>query len=51
VVGILEIGFVLALALRRGEPEHAHGTDEHPPGGATDHAPAPLPGAAAASHH
>jgi len=51
VVGILEIGFVLALALRRREPEHGHPSDDLPLDATTDHAPAPLPGAAAPSHH
>jgi NADH-quinone oxidoreductase subunit H len=50
VVGFLEIGFVLALALRRSEQPHP-ADDAHLPADAHGQAPAPLPGAAAASHH
>jgi NADH-quinone oxidoreductase subunit H len=53
ILGFLQIGFILALTLRRSEPA------KHPPGDEAAlsddpqgvHAPAPLPGAAAASHH
>ncbi len=52
IVGFLEIGFVLALALRRGDKDVAHGADEpHLPTDTHGHAPAAVPGAAAASHH
>jgi NADH-quinone oxidoreductase subunit H len=52
VVGVLEIGFVLALTLRRAEPAGGHDShDAHGTSDAHGHAPAPLPGAAAASHH
>jgi NADH-quinone oxidoreductase subunit H len=53
IVGFLEIGFVLALALRRGDKEVGHGADDaHLPADAHGHAPpATLPGTAAASHH
>ncbi|MGZ6076391.1 MAG: complex I subunit 1/NuoH family protein [Myxococcaceae bacterium] len=52
IVGVLEICFVLALALRRGDKDVAHGADDaHRPTDNHGHAPAPLPGAAAASHH
>src|SRR5215831_18755191 len=52
VVGFIEIGFILALTLRRAEPAGGHHDDEaHLPADAHGHAPAPLPGAAAASHH
>jgi NADH-quinone oxidoreductase subunit H len=50
VVGVLEIGFVLALAVRRSEQPHS-ADDAHLPADAHGQAPAPLPGAAAASHH
>jgi len=53
ILGFLEIGFVLALTLRKSEPTEHHAGDEaalpDDPHGA--HAPAPLPGAAAATHH
>ena len=52
VVGFAEIGFILALTLRHAEPAGGHHDDEAQ--GAADapgHAPAPLPGATAASHH
>ena len=52
VVGFIEIGFILALTLRRAEPAGGHHDDEaHLAADAQGHAPAPLPGAAAASHH
>ena len=52
VVGFVEIGFILALILRRAEPAGGHATnDGHDAGDAHGHAPAPLPGATAASHH
>ncbi|HZW90310.1 MAG TPA: complex I subunit 1 family protein [Myxococcaceae bacterium] len=52
VVGFIEIGFILALTLRRAEPAGGHHDDEaHLAADAHGHAPAPLPGAAAASHH
>ncbi len=52
VVGILEIGFVLALTLKRREPKPRHdGDDAHLPADGHGQAPASLPGAAAASHH
>src|SRR5215471_14711976 len=52
VVGFVEIGFILALTLRRSEPAGRHATNEaHPAGDTQGHAPAPLPGATAASHH
>src|SRR5215813_9007176 len=52
VVGFVEIGFILALTLRRAEPAGGHDTDDaHLAADAHGHAPAPLPGAAAASHH
>jgi NADH-quinone oxidoreductase subunit H len=52
VVGFVEIGFILALTLRRAEPTGGHATnDAHDAGDAHGHAPAPLPGATAASHH
>jgi NADH-quinone oxidoreductase subunit H len=52
VVGVVEIGFVLALTLRRAEPARGHGPhDAQSAADAHGHAPAPLPGAAAASHH
>src|SRR5215468_5019154 len=52
VVGFIEIGFILALTLRRAEPAGGHDTDDaHLAADAHGHAPAPLPGAAAASHH
>ena len=50
VVGFVQIGFILALTLRRADPGHA-ADDAHPAADAHGHAPAPLPGAAAASHH
>jgi NADH-quinone oxidoreductase subunit H len=52
VLGFVVIAFVLALTLRRPEPAGAHDTDDaHLPADAHGHAPAPLPGAATASHH
>jgi len=52
VVGFIEIGFILALTLRRAEPAGGHAADDrHPASDAHGHAPAPLPGATAASHH
>ena len=52
VVGFAEIGFILALTLRHAEPAGGHHDDEaHLAADAQGHAPAPLPGAAAASHH
>ena len=52
VVGFVEIGFILALTLRRAEPAGGHDTDDaHLAADAHGHPPAPLPGAAAASHH
>jgi len=51
VLGFLEIGFILALTVKRTEPASHHTDDAHPPADAHGHAPAPLPGAAAASHH
>jgi len=52
VVGVLEIGFVLALTLKRAEPAGGHDShDAHGTADAHGHATAPLPGAAAASHH
>ena len=52
VVGFVEIGFILALTLRRAEPAGGHATnDGHDAGDAHGHAPAPLPDATAASHH
>ncbi|HZX42406.1 MAG TPA: complex I subunit 1 family protein, partial [Myxococcaceae bacterium] len=52
VVGFLEIGFVLALTLRRSDAEVGHGGDgTHLPADTHGHAPAALPGATAASHH
>ncbi len=52
VLGFVVIAFVLALTLRRPEPAGGHDTDDaHLPADAHGHAPAPLPGAAAASHH
>src|SRR5262249_27565242 len=51
VLGFLVIGFVLALTLKRAEPAAHHPDDAHPSADAHGHAPAPLPGAAAASHH
>jgi len=52
VVGFLEIGFVLALAMRLTDTEagHAAGDAQHS-ADAHGQAPAPLPGPAAASHH
>ncbi|HTS80025.1 MAG TPA: complex I subunit 1 family protein [Myxococcaceae bacterium] len=52
VVGFLEIGFVLALAMRLTDTEagHAAGDTQHS-ADAHGQAPAPLPGPAAASHH
>ncbi len=52
VVGVLEIGFVLALALRRSDKEVGHGADDaHLPTDTHGHGSAALPGATAASHH
>jgi NADH-quinone oxidoreductase subunit H len=52
VLGFVVIAFVFALTLRRPEPAAGHDTDDaHLPADAHGHAPAPLPGAAAASHH
>ena len=52
IVGFLEIGFVLALTLRRSDKEAGHGADDgHLAVDAHGHPTAPLPGAAAASHH
>ena len=51
VLGFVEIGFVLALTLRRPEPGGHETDDAHLPADAHGHAPPPLPGAAAASHH
>ena len=51
VLGFLVIGFVLALTLRRAEPAAHHLDGAHPAADAHGHAPAPLPGATAASHH
>jgi NADH-quinone oxidoreductase subunit H len=51
VLGFVVIGFVLALTLKRAEPAAHHPDDAHPAADAHGHAPAPLPGAAAASHH
>jgi len=52
VVGFVQIGFVLALTLRRAGPAGGHDPDEALlASDAHGHAPAPLPGAAAASHH
>jgi NADH-quinone oxidoreductase subunit H len=53
IVGLVEIGFVLVLALHRKGQEVGHGADDAPlPADAHGHAPpAALPGPAAASHH
>jgi NADH-quinone oxidoreductase subunit H len=52
VLGFVEIGFVLALTLKRAEPASGHDPDAaHLAADAHGHAAAPLPGAAAASHH
>ncbi|HEY1416286.1 MAG TPA: complex I subunit 1 family protein, partial [Myxococcaceae bacterium] len=51
VIGFLEIGFILALTVKKTEPASHHTDDAHPAADAHGHAPAPLPGAAAASHH
>jgi NADH-quinone oxidoreductase subunit H len=52
IVGFVQIGFLLALTLKRAEPAGGHGADDaHLAADAHGHAPAPLPGAAAASHH
>jgi NADH-quinone oxidoreductase subunit H len=50
IVGFLEIAFVLALAMRRSEQPHS-ADDAHLPADTHGQAPAPIPGAAAASHH
>jgi NADH-quinone oxidoreductase subunit H len=52
VVGFVQIGFILALTLKRAEPAGGHAADDpHLADDAHGHAPAPLPGATAASHH
>jgi NADH-quinone oxidoreductase subunit H len=52
VVGFVQIGFILALTLKRPEPAGGHAADDpHLAADAHGHAPAPLPGATAASHH
>jgi NADH-quinone oxidoreductase subunit H len=51
VLGFLEIGFILALTFKKAEPAGHPTDDAHPAADAHGHPPAPLPGAAAASHH
>ena len=51
VVGFVQIGFILALTLKRAEPAGHAADDAHLAADAHGHTPAPLPGAAAASHH